>query len=73
MNDLVLCTELFSGYGGFGYTSRMWGLILDNIFAMDVVLADGTTRHVSENDDADLFWVPTSFPFKYQFAFAYRC
>ena len=65
MNYLVLCSELFSGYGGFGYTSRMWGLILDNIIAMDVVIANGTMLHVCEYDNADLFWVPTSLRSKY--------
>jgi FAD/FMN-containing dehydrogenase len=66
MNHLVPHTELFSGYGGFGYTSRMWGLILDNIIAMDVVVANGTSYHASEHEHADLFWVSTSFCSKYR-------
>ena len=44
----------------------MWGLILDNIIAMDVVVANGTSLHVSEDVNADLFWVPTSFHSKYR-------
>jgi len=43
----------------------MWGLVLDNIIAMDVVVANGTGLHVSEYDNADLFWVPTLFHSKY--------
>ncbi|KAJ7614661.1 glucooligosaccharide oxidase [Mycena polygramma] len=31
-----------SGYGGFGYTSRAWGLTLDTIKSATVVLANGT-------------------------------
>ncbi|KAF8634258.1 hypothetical protein AX17_004215 [Amanita inopinata Kibby_2008] len=45
-----------SGYGGFGFTSRMWGLTLDTILSLDVVLADGTITTVSRNGHADLFW-----------------
>ena len=65
MNYMVLYSDLFSGYGGFGYASRMWGLTLDNIIAMDVVIANDTMLHASEHDNANLFWVPTSFRSKY--------
>lgn len=44
----------------------MWGLVLDNIIAMDVIVANGTNLYVSEYTNADLFWVPTSFHSKYR-------
>ncbi|KAI9789690.1 MAG: hypothetical protein M1816_005865 [Peltula sp. TS41687] len=34
-------------HGGFGYPSRNWGLALDNIVAVDVVLANGSYVHAS--------------------------
>ncbi|EGG03606.1 uncharacterized protein MELLADRAFT_109124 [Melampsora larici-populina 98AG31] len=35
-----------AAFGGFGLTSRMWGLTLDNIIIQEVVLANGTiVRH----------------------------
>jgi len=45
-----------SGYGGFGFTSRMWGLTLDTINAINVVLADGTVVRATSSTDSDLFW-----------------
>lgn len=42
--------------GGFGLDSRMWGLLVDTVTKLDVVLADGTTTTVSATSDADLFW-----------------
>ncbi|KAK1230672.1 hypothetical protein PQX77_006226 [Marasmius sp. AFHP31] len=32
-----------SAFGGFGYTSRMWGLTIDTIKAVNTVLANGTS------------------------------
>ncbi|KAF8224091.1 glucooligosaccharide oxidase [Tricholoma matsutake] len=45
-----------SSYGGFGYTSRMWGLVLDNIKSINMVLANGTIITASHNENPDLFW-----------------
>ncbi|PFH46160.1 Glucooligosaccharide oxidase [Amanita thiersii Skay4041] len=45
-----------SSYGGFGFTSRMWGLTLDTVTSMDVVLANGTIATLSETQSPDLFW-----------------
>ncbi|KAJ7584139.1 glucooligosaccharide oxidase [Mycena floridula] len=45
-----------SGYGGFGYIGRMWGLTLDTIQSVTMVLADGTVANVSETSHPDLFW-----------------
>ncbi|NJN84497.1 MAG: FAD-dependent oxidoreductase, partial [Caldilineaceae bacterium] len=46
--------------GGIGLQSRRYGLGLDNVVGMRVVLADGSVRHVSHNStdplDVDLFW-----------------
>ncbi|KAK0461739.1 glucooligosaccharide oxidase [Desarmillaria tabescens] len=42
--------------GGFGFTSRMWGLTLDAAQSMTVVLANGTIVTASSTSNADLFW-----------------
>lgn len=46
-----------STHGGWGYTSRAWGLTLDHIVEMQVVLADGTETVASPKKNPDLFWV----------------
>ncbi|KAF8229617.1 glucooligosaccharide oxidase [Tricholoma matsutake] len=45
-----------SSYGGFGFTSRMWGLTLDNVICINMVLANGTIVTASQNENSDLFW-----------------
>ncbi|KAF9556534.1 FAD-binding domain-containing protein [Agrocybe pediades] len=45
-----------SGYGGYGFTARMWGLTLDNILSIQVVLADGSITTASSTSNSDLFW-----------------
>jgi len=40
--------------GGYGLQSRMYGLAIDNLVGMQVVLTNGQTTHVVEGDD--LFW-----------------
>ncbi|KAF9559241.1 glucooligosaccharide oxidase [Agrocybe pediades] len=45
-----------SGHGGYGFTSRAWGLTLDTTTALEVVLADGTILTASEENQPDLFW-----------------
>lgn len=42
--------------GGFGYASRKWGLTLDTIVGLDVVLANGTKVHTTETDFPDIFF-----------------
>lgn len=42
--------------GGFGWLSRKYGMTIDNLLSADVVTADGSRRHASETENADLFW-----------------
>ena len=61
--NLINITYLFiyfcfmEGYGGYGFTSRKWGLTLDTIQSLQVVLANGTIANVSQTNYPDLFWV----------------
>ncbi|KAF2640522.1 FAD-binding domain-containing protein [Massarina eburnea CBS 473.64] len=43
-------------HGGYGHTSRNWGLALDHIVALDVVKADGTLVKADSTTNSDLFW-----------------
>ncbi|TVY39329.1 Berberine bridge enzyme-like [Lachnellula subtilissima] len=43
-------------HGGYGYASRKWGLALDHIVALDVVLANGSQVHTTETTYPDVFW-----------------
>ncbi|KAF8069843.1 glucooligosaccharide oxidase [Lyophyllum atratum] len=45
-----------ASYGGFGFSARMWGLTLDNIIAVNTVLANGTIIRVTAQNNPDLFW-----------------
>jgi FAD/FMN-containing dehydrogenase len=42
--------------GGFGWTSRNFGMSIDNLISVDVVTADGQMHRASEKENADLFW-----------------
>jgi FAD/FMN-containing dehydrogenase len=42
--------------GGIGYLSRTYGLTLDNLLSVDVVLADGSFVTASKDAYPDLFW-----------------
>src|SRR5437660_1616376 len=62
--------------GGIGYLTRRCGLTIDNLLAVEMVLADGSFVTASAKENADLFWavrggggnfgVVTSFLFKAQ-------
>ena len=42
--------------GGLGWLMSKYGLALDNLLSVDLVLADGRTVTASNKDNADLFW-----------------
>lgn len=44
-------------HGGYGYQSRAWGLSLDTIYGMDVVLANGRLVHVTAEREPELWFV----------------
>lgn len=44
-------------HGGYGHFSRAWGLAMDQIVAMDVVLANGTMVRASRYEHKDVFYV----------------
>lgn len=42
--------------GGYGYLSGRYGLTIDNLLSVDIVLASGEQVVASERENADLFW-----------------
>ncbi|KAI1826372.1 Glucooligosaccharide oxidase [Xylaria intraflava] len=42
-------------HGGFGFSSRAWGLAMDQIVALDVVTASGQIVRASDHENTELF------------------
>ncbi|MGB7620907.1 MAG: FAD-binding oxidoreductase [Terriglobia bacterium] len=42
--------------GGFGWLTRRYGLTVDNLVSADLITADGSRVHASEDSHTDLFW-----------------
>ncbi|KAJ3796222.1 hypothetical protein GGU11DRAFT_154862 [Lentinula aff. detonsa] len=42
--------------GGFGFLGRLYGLSIDNLVEVEMVLADGRILIVNENEHSDLWW-----------------
>ncbi len=42
--------------GGIGYLTRQYGLTIDNLLAVDMVLADGSFVTANAHENSDLFW-----------------
>lgn len=42
--------------GGLGHLTRKYGLTIDNLLEVDVVLADGNFLTANKNQNRDLFW-----------------
>jgi len=56
---LMAARLVVSGYltqEGFPYTSRAWGLVLDTIRPLDIVLANGTKVRAKQESNQDLYW-----------------
>jgi hypothetical protein len=51
-----VCAMSYLLGGGLGLMARQYGYAADHVRAIDVVTADGELRHVTAEDDADLFW-----------------
>ncbi|POS85755.1 hypothetical protein EPUL_003047 [Erysiphe pulchra] len=43
-------------HGGYGLSSRNWGLTIDHIIGMDVILADGQEIFASQDSNPDIFF-----------------
>ncbi|RAL67588.1 hypothetical protein DID88_008341 [Monilinia fructigena] len=42
--------------GGYGYLSGQYGLVIDNLLSVQMVLASGQVKTVSERESPELFW-----------------
>ncbi|MEV4313939.1 LLM class flavin-dependent oxidoreductase [Actinocrispum sp. NPDC049592] len=63
-HGLVISSGDFGGVGvgglattaGLGYLARSYGLTIDHIRAVEIVLADGTFLRIDDEHEPDLFW-----------------
>jgi FAD/FMN-containing dehydrogenase len=46
----------FSLGGGYGRLNRKYGLTIDNLIGAEIITADGKVRHVSADEEPDLYW-----------------
>ena len=51
-----VCVAGFMQGGGYGLTSRKWGINCDSVLSMLVMLADGRIVNASADCNADLYW-----------------
>lgn len=51
-----VCVAGYMQGGGFGYTSRMYGMNCDNVLSFRMMLRDGGIVEASPGVNADLFW-----------------
>jgi FAD/FMN-containing dehydrogenase len=42
--------------GGFGWLTRKYGMTIDNLVSVDLVMADGAPMRASDRKNPDLFW-----------------
>ncbi|KAL8773921.1 MAG: hypothetical protein Q9209_001351 [Squamulea sp. 1 TL-2023] len=42
--------------GGYGWLSGLYGLVIDNLISVDMILADGCSVTASATENEDLFW-----------------
>ncbi|KAJ7225636.1 hypothetical protein GGX14DRAFT_640035 [Mycena pura] len=45
-----------AGFGGWGFASRSWGLLIDQILQVVLVLPNGNVVRASKTENLDLFW-----------------
>ncbi|KZO90218.1 Glucooligosaccharide oxidase [Calocera viscosa TUFC12733] len=45
-----------AAFGGFGFASREWGLLLDRMIGAEIVLSDGRVVNATLDENPDLFW-----------------
>lgn len=52
----TVCVAGYMMGGGYGFSSRMFGMNSDNVVGMYIALADGEIVHASATANQDLFW-----------------
>lgn len=52
----TVCVAGYMQGGGYGFTSRLYGMNCDNVASIRIVTADGQTIHAHEGNHADLYW-----------------